>query len=120
MNERSVAVVGAGIGGLSCALALAGSGFELTIYERDAAPAAGVEHANETARRRRGVPHAVHPHFFMGRLREALRARHPELLERLVRAGGGEGRFEEALHPLARARYVPRAGDAARRMRLHQ
>ncbi len=113
MNERRVAVVGAGIGGLSCALALAGSGFEVTIYERDAAPAAGAEHANETARRRRGVPHAVHPHFFMGRLREALRARHPELLARLVHAGGGEGRFEEALHPLARARYVPRAGDAA-------
>ena len=113
MNERTVAVVGAGIGGLSCALALAGSGFEVTIYERDAAPAAGAEHANETARRRRGVPHAVHPHFFMGRLREALHARHPELLARLVRAGGGEGRFEEALHPLARARYAPRAGDAA-------
>ncbi len=113
MNERSIAVVGAGMGGLSCALALAGSGFEVTIFERDAAPAAEAEHADETARRRRGVPHAVHPHFFMGRLRAALAVRHPELLERLVRAGGGEGRFAEALHPLARARYAPRAGDAA-------
>lgn len=112
MSER-VAVVGAGIAGLSCALALGGrDGFELTLYERDPPPAQR-ELAAETALRRRGVPQAVHPHFFMGRLREAFRARHPELLERLHAAGAGEGRFEESLHPIAKAHYVPRGGDAA-------
>ncbi|HEU4428137.1 MAG TPA: FAD-dependent oxidoreductase [Myxococcota bacterium] len=112
MSER-VAVAGAGIAGLSCALALGGRGFELTLYERDPPPPAQREHASETALRRRGVPQAVHPHFFMGRLREAFRARHPELLERLVAAGAGEGRFEDSLHPLARSHYVPRRLDAS-------
>jgi 2-polyprenyl-6-methoxyphenol hydroxylase-like FAD-dependent oxidoreductase len=112
VSER-VAVVGAGIAGLSCALTLAGTGFDVTLYERDAAPGARAESASDIAQRRRGVPHAVHPHFFMGRLREALRAQHPELLARLAAAGGGEGPFEESLHPLARRRYAPRATDAA-------
>ena len=112
MSER-VAVVGAGIAGLSCALALGGRGFELTLYERDAPPPAQREQVGETALRRRGVPQAVHPHFFMGRLREAFRTRHPELLERLAAAGAGEGRFEDSLHPLARSHYAPRRVDAA-------
>jgi len=113
MSGERVAVVGAGIAGLSCALALGGRGFAVTLYERDAAPSAAREHAAATASRRRGVPHAVHPHFFMGRLREAFRTRHPELLEQLVAAGAGEGRFEESLYPLARSHYVPRRIDAA-------
>ena len=112
MSGERVAVVGAGIAGLSCALALGGRGFDVTLYERDPAPSA-LEHAAVTAQRRRGVPHAVHPHFFMGRLREAFRARHPELLARLAAAGAGEGRFEESLHPLARSHYVPRRIDAS-------
>jgi 2-polyprenyl-6-methoxyphenol hydroxylase-like FAD-dependent oxidoreductase len=113
VSER-VAVVGAGIGGLSCALALAGRGFEVALYERDPAPSEVAESdAAAIAQRRRGVPQAVHPHFFMGRLREALRARHPELLARLAEAGTGEGRFEDALHPAARSHYTAHANDAA-------
>lgn len=112
MSER-VAVVGAGIGGLSCALALADRGFEVRLYERDAAGEGATESAAEIAQRRRGVPQAVHPHFFMGRLREALRAKHPELLARLGAAGAGEGSFADALHPAARSRYAPRPDDAA-------
>jgi 2-polyprenyl-6-methoxyphenol hydroxylase-like FAD-dependent oxidoreductase len=112
LTER-IAVVGAGIAGLSCALALAGRGFEVTLFERDAAPSGASESASDVTERRRGVPHAVHPHFFMGRLREALRARHPELLSRLAAAGAGEGRFEESLHPFACARYTPHASDRA-------
>lgn len=107
-----MAIVGAGIAGLSCALMLGDRGFEVTLYERDSAPSASrSESASEIAQRRRGVPQAVHPHFFMGRLREALRARHPDLLARLADAGVGEGRFEDSLHPLARRRYSPRATD---------
>ncbi len=112
MGER-VAVVGAGIGGLACALSLGSRGFDVALYERDAAPSGDAESAAAIAERRRGVPQAVHPHFFMGRLREVLRARHPELLARLAEAGAGEGRFIEALHPAARLRYAEREDDAA-------
>jgi 2-polyprenyl-6-methoxyphenol hydroxylase-like FAD-dependent oxidoreductase len=111
VRER-VAVVGAGIGGLSCALALAGGPFEITLYERDPAATSSEETPDTIALRRRGVPQAVHPHFFMGRLREALGAKHPELLARLAAAGAGEGRFEDSLHPLARSRTSLRASDA--------
>lgn len=111
-SPERVAIVGAGIGGLSCALALAGSAFEVTLYERDPAETGAPESADAIALRRRGVPQAVHPHFFMGRLREALRAKHPDLLVRLAAAGAGEGRFEEALTPFARSRYAARADDA--------
>jgi 2-polyprenyl-6-methoxyphenol hydroxylase-like FAD-dependent oxidoreductase len=108
-----IAVVGAGIGGLACALALGGRGFDVSLYERDAAAAGAEENAEAIAQRRRGVPQAVHPHFFMGRLREVLRTRHPDLLARLTEAGAGEGRFVEALHPAARSRYAEREDDAA-------
>ncbi len=112
VSER-VAVVGAGMAGLSCALAFSERGFDVTLYERDAAPRGGSESVRAISERRRGVPQAVHPHFFMGRLRESLRARHPDLLARLAAAGAGEGRFVESLHPLARRRYQESPGDAA-------
>ena len=112
MAER-VVVVGAGIAGLSCALTLAPRGFDVAIFERDPAPASANESAAEIAQRRRGVPQAVHPHFFMGRLREALRTQHPDLLERLADAGAGEGSFVDTLHPLARETLTPRADDVA-------
>ncbi len=112
MSTRGVAIVGAGMAGLSCALALAGRGFDVTLYERDPAPDSLGESAAATAQRRRGVPQAVHPHFFMGRLREGLRAQHPELLARLAAAGAGDGRFEDSLHPIARRRYAARTSDA--------
>jgi 2-polyprenyl-6-methoxyphenol hydroxylase-like FAD-dependent oxidoreductase len=112
VRER-IAVVGAGIGGLACALALGRRGFEVTLYERDAAHGEGFSGASDIAYRRRGVPHAVHPHFFMGRLRELVLAHHPALLARFAEAGAGEGRFEEALHPSARSRFRAHPGDAA-------
>ena len=105
--KRPVVVVGAGIAGLNAALALAAHGFDVTILERDAPPP-------DTALdwRRRGVPHAVHPHFFMGRLRKLLADRHPRLLERMLAAGVGERRFEDYLHPVNRARHRAEPVDA--------
>ncbi len=104
---RDVVVVGAGIAGLNAALALHAQGFRVTVLERDGAPPPDAE----IDWRRRGVPHAVHPHFFMGRLRSLFQSRHPRLLERMIAAGVGERRFEEYLHPLAREVYRPEPID---------
>src|SRR5215831_16927946 len=84
---RHAIIVGGGIGGLMCALALSRRNIAATLYERDAAPAHDVTVANSLAWLRRGVPQALHPHFFMGRLRELLAANYPDLVEALKRAG---------------------------------
>jgi len=77
---RQVAVVGAGIGGLMTALAVARHGFRVTLYERDPAPP-DVVPADSMRWLRRGVPQSLHPHFFMGRLRREVGQ---ELLERWI------------------------------------
>src|SRR5882724_1033446 len=94
-------VIGAGVAGLNAALALQAKGFRVTILERDPGPPPDAE----MDWRRRGVPHSVHPHFFMGRLRQLFVERHPRLLERMRAAGVGERRFEEYLHPWNREGY---------------
>lgn len=108
---RQVAVAGAGIAGLMSALALQRLGVVVTVFERDPPPPANVAPADSMAWLRPGVAQSRHPHFFMGRLRALLEARYPELVDRLFRAGAGENAFADYLHPLAMARYRPRASD---------
>lgn len=113
-SGRDIVVVGAGVAGLSAALALDAKGFRVTVLERDHAPPPIGTNPTLDAEidwRRRGVPHSVHPHFFMGRLRRLLLERHPRLLEQMRAAGVGERRFEDHLHPFHRGRYRPEPGD---------
>ncbi|MGH7804061.1 MAG: FAD-dependent oxidoreductase [Candidatus Binatia bacterium] len=98
---KDVVVIGAGVAGLNAALALHSRGFRVTILERDSPPPPGAEHDW----RRRGVPHSIHPHFLMGRLRRIVCERHPRLMERMRAAGVGERAFEEYLHPSHLASY---------------
>jgi 2-polyprenyl-6-methoxyphenol hydroxylase-like FAD-dependent oxidoreductase len=104
-------VVGAGIGGLMSALALARHGIGVTLYERDPAPP-DVPPADSMRWLRRGVPQSLHPHFFMGRLRMLLDARYPDLVDRLFEAGASENTLSDYLHPQVRDRYRPRTDDA--------
>lgn len=81
-----VVVVGAGIGGLGSALALARTGHRVTVVERDDTPMpADVEAAFEWDRR--GAPQVRHPHVFLGLARTILRDRFPDVLAALEAEG---------------------------------
>jgi 2-polyprenyl-6-methoxyphenol hydroxylase-like FAD-dependent oxidoreductase len=81
-----VVVVGAGIGGLGSALALARAGHRVTVIERDDTPMpADVEAAFEWDRR--GAPQVRHPHVFLGLARTILRDRFPDVLDALAAEG---------------------------------
>ena len=100
-----VVVVGAGVGGLGSALALARAGHRVTVVERDAVPpAASPDDAFDTWRRR-GAPQTRHSHAFLARLRNLLRDRFPDVLADLLDAGVTEIDFTRhpppALRPLA-------------------
>jgi 2-polyprenyl-6-methoxyphenol hydroxylase-like FAD-dependent oxidoreductase len=79
-------VIGAGIGGLGAALALARAGHRITLLERDEAPtAASVDEA--FAADRRGAPQVRHSHGLAARLHQVLSARFPDVLDDLRAAG---------------------------------
>ncbi len=105
-------VVGGGIGGLMSALALSHRGIAVTVLERDPAPPPIEDYADSLHWRRAGVPQALFPHFFMGRLYELLQARYPALLVAFRAAGAEESGLTDYLHPLALKRYRPQPGDA--------
>ena len=91
-----IIVVGAGIGGLGSALALARAGHEVTVVERDATPPpASAEEA--FAWDRRGAPQVRHSHALLARLRNLLRDRFPDVLDDLLAAGASEMRFTAML-----------------------
>lgn len=79
MEGLDVVVVGAGIGGLGSALALARGGNRVTLVERDdtslpADPEEAWEHWD-----RSGAPQVRHPHVFLGLARTILRDRFPDV-----------------------------------------
>jgi 2-polyprenyl-6-methoxyphenol hydroxylase-like FAD-dependent oxidoreductase len=81
-----IVVVGAGIGGLGSALALARAGHRVTVVERDDTPMpADVEAAFDWDRR--GAPQVRHPHVFLGLARTILRDRFPDVLAALEAEG---------------------------------
>jgi len=88
MGERKqVIVIGAGIGGLSAALALGRAGHRITILERDPLPATPDADAAFAAERR-GAPQVHQTHGFLARIKVLLRDRFPDVYEQLLAAGG--------------------------------
>lgn len=111
MAER-VLVVGAGIAGLWVALALAPTGREVILLERDPPPPDGDPDMAFADWTRRGVGHLRHSHAFLARLRAIIRDAHPGLLEDLRQAGCRELGFDGMLTDIHRETYRPRREDA--------
>jgi 2-polyprenyl-6-methoxyphenol hydroxylase-like FAD-dependent oxidoreductase len=104
-----VVVVGAGVAGLGTALALARDGHRVTLLERDATPLpADADAAFDWDRR--SAPQVRHSHALLARLRNLLRDRFPDVLDRLLAAGATEIRFCDLL-PESLADRTVRPGD---------
>lgn len=111
MNE-SVVVIGAGVAGLCCALALSSPAREIVILEKDPPPPAGdADHAFFDWDRR-GVGQLRHSHAFLARLRGIIKQRHPALLDQLRAAGCREIGLLDVLPAALRDAYQPQAEDA--------
>jgi 2-polyprenyl-6-methoxyphenol hydroxylase-like FAD-dependent oxidoreductase len=110
MGER-VLVLGAGIAGLSTALALGGSGREIVIVDRDPPPPETSADEAFESWERKGVGHVRHSHAFLARLHVIIRDNYPELMQDLLAAGCREIRFHENMPADRQAEYVPAAGD---------
>ena len=111
MTER-VVVIGAGMAGLWTAMALAPTGREVIVLDRDPAPPAGDADMAFQDWNRRGVGHLRHSHAFLARLRTLVRDRHPELLAELVSAGCRELPFDGSLSESQKRNYTPKPVDA--------
>jgi 2-polyprenyl-6-methoxyphenol hydroxylase-like FAD-dependent oxidoreductase len=109
---EKVLVLGAGIGGLSTAMALSGHGYDITIVDRDAPPPDTSADEAFEAWDRRGVGHVRHSHAFLARLHNIIRDNHPELLKDLIAAGCVEIPFGENLPINQQSEYTPVSGDS--------
>ena len=108
---ETVVIVGAGMAGLSTAMALARDGRKIVLVERDPPPPEDGPDAAFEAWSRRGVGQLRHSHAFLARLRILIRDRHPALLRALLDAGCRELTFEHGLTAAHRRTYVPRPVD---------
>jgi 2-polyprenyl-6-methoxyphenol hydroxylase-like FAD-dependent oxidoreductase len=106
MSER-VLVIGAGMAGLWTALALAPTGREVILLERDPPPPEGGADEAFDNWTRRGVGHLRHSHAFLARLRLLIRDEHPELLAELLAAGCRDLGFEGGLTDIHKRNYAP-------------
>jgi 2-polyprenyl-6-methoxyphenol hydroxylase-like FAD-dependent oxidoreductase len=105
-----VVIAGAGIAGLTAAIALARDGNAVTLVERDATAMPSTADEAFSAWARRGAPQVRHSHAFLARLRNLLQDRAPDVLEHLLMAGATEIRFTDHL-PDTLTDRAPRPGD---------
>jgi 2-polyprenyl-6-methoxyphenol hydroxylase-like FAD-dependent oxidoreductase len=110
MAGRHAVIVGGGITGLATALVLAGRGARVTVLERDREIDTPTPDEAFTTWRRKGAVQVRHSHAFLGRLRNLLRDRYPDLLAELVAAGARELRMLD-VPPVTLRGLRPEPGD---------
>ncbi len=110
--SETVAVVGAGIGGLCTALSLAPTGRHIILLDRDGPPPG--EDPDEVFHnwKHNGVGHLRQSHAFLARLRSIIKTEHPRLLQQLLDTGVRELPFEAFLTDDQRKSYQPEPEDA--------
>ena len=98
--RETIAIIGAGIGGLAMALALKNHDVDVLVVERDPEPVE-LDAPDEAFERwpRPGVPQFRHAHIMLARLQTLVRDQHPELHAELLAAGLELSRLEEMLPP---------------------
>jgi len=96
-NETDVVVLGAGLAGLTAALAFGRRGRRVLVLERD--PPVAVGDADRLFRdwERPGITHFRQPHNFLALCRQVLRQEAPDLLENVLGLGATENRQYELL-----------------------
>lgn len=105
-------VVGAGMGGMFCALALAQHDFKVLLLERDPPLPDQPDEAFHISARR-GVAQTRHTHAFRARFCELLRSRYPSVYADLLQAGAIEVPIVDTIPPKARPGFTPREDDAS-------
>jgi 2-polyprenyl-6-methoxyphenol hydroxylase-like FAD-dependent oxidoreductase len=109
---ETVLVIGAGIGGLCTALALAPTGRRIVLLERDPAPPSADPDQVFHEWKHTGVGHLRQSHAFLARLRTIIKTEHPKLLENLLALGVRELPFTALLTEQQRDTYEPAPEDA--------
>ena len=110
MNQN-ISIVGAGMCGLCTALALAGKGNQVRIYERDLPPPEGGANEAFFKWNRKGAAQFRHPHAFLGLMCNILQDNYPDLVEDFWAAGARKVSFEDMLSPELLKQYSPEPGD---------
>jgi len=110
-KQEKITIAGAGICGLVTALAMAGRGDEITIFERDIPPPDGDADEAFFSWQRRGAAQFRHPHAFLGLMCNLLQDNYPKLLDEFYAAGARRIEFVDMLGPHLRDNYKPEPAD---------
>jgi 2-polyprenyl-6-methoxyphenol hydroxylase-like FAD-dependent oxidoreductase len=93
--QKHIVVIGGSIAGLITSLALARSGHQVTVLEKDPTPLPDNPEEAFRTWHRRGSPQVMHSHAFLGRMHNLIRDREPELLTKLLAVGAEELTFRD-------------------------